>query len=147
MSVRALRPSHLLDSGTVSMYCHSHFLQFAPRLSRTPDEMPAQPNKIQFISVAHPGNSQGPPSSPASRRRVRSHAARASHALARRLMTAEYQAQQEAAATQGNKECDPIQQPQAIIPSPVSLLSPARLDPFASTYAMSPTENFLFGHC
>lgn len=108
--------------------------------------------------MAHPEDTL----SPREQRQAHSHAARAAHAKARRLCTIEYQAGK---ASQIEKDTEGIQElvvasssnvpaigafgaEQAVLPSPVNLLSPNGRDPFDSfARPLKPFEHFLLDHC
>jgi hypothetical protein len=121
--------------------------------------------RIQFIHISNPATR---PSADA-QRRAHSHAARETHARARRLRTVNYLSRnntRHAPECQEREDHDPCVNRDAVddlyppstksnlkvestpIPSPASLLASDRRDPFAS-FAMpfKPMEHFLLDHC
>ncbi len=117
--------------------------------------------KLQFIVVPHPASA----SSAGSQKLAHSHAARAAHARNRHLRILEYQAHKssqkrehdglEAAASKARNDgrnTSPQQKavelPRDANPSPMSLLSSGRRDPFDSfATSLRPMEQFLFDYC
>ena len=117
---------------------------------------------MEFIDLSYPASD----AQARSRRKVRSHAARAAHARIRKLQTAQYQssslgqserARQNTAHHHRDEDkpesgCGlkwpPFRSQCLIHPTPTSLLGSGRTDPFAS-FAMvfSRWEKYLFDHC
>ena len=117
---------------------------------------------MEFIDFSHPASD----AQAQSRRKVRSHAARVSHARIRKLQSAQYQSsslrQSEIAGQNASHHYRVEDKPESgsgskwpsfqsqwlINPAPTSLLGSGRTDPFAS-FAMvfSRWEQYLFDHC
>ena len=98
---------------------------------------------LHFVDLSHSCDAI---SKKGQRRAARSHAARAAHAKARRLLTIQYQAQKKLTGvdkpTRDNGP-DPVAAPQVF-----NLLPAGRIDPFMSfARPFRPFEHFLFDHC
>lgn len=108
-------------------------------------------NQIRFIHSSH--HERPGAASAQTQQQVRSQAARAAHAKARRQRTANYQAIEARNRSDGHPEqsCSSSSTTEvetSVLSSPVMLLGYGRRDPFASfARPLSPIEDFLLDYC